>query len=60
VKKPKDEHSYFFVDESGDPTFYDARGNLIVGAERGTRKFTPPDDWLHLKHKTLELCDDPF
>lgn len=32
VKKTKDGHSYFFVDESGDPTFYDARGNLIVGA----------------------------
>ncbi|HEX8141191.1 MAG TPA: DUF3800 domain-containing protein [Pyrinomonadaceae bacterium] len=36
MKKPKDCHSYFFVDESGDPTFYDARGNLIVGAERGS------------------------
>jgi hypothetical protein len=23
--------SYFFVDESGDPIFYDAKGNLIVG-----------------------------
>ena len=25
---------YFFVDESGDPTFYDAKGHLIVG-EKG-------------------------
>ena len=25
--------NYFFVDESGDPTFYDKRGNLIVGQE---------------------------
>lgn len=25
--------NYFFVDESGDPTFYDRRGNLIVGRE---------------------------
>jgi hypothetical protein len=24
---------YFFVDESGDPTFYDEDGNLIVGQE---------------------------
>lgn len=24
---------YFFVDESGDPTFYDRKGNLIVGRE---------------------------
>lgn len=31
MKKAKDKHSYFFVDESGDPTFYDKRGNLIVG-----------------------------
>lgn len=23
--------TYFFVDESGDPVFYDAKGNLIVG-----------------------------
>jgi len=33
MKKAKDCHSYFFVDESGDPTFYDKRGNLIVGDE---------------------------
>lgn len=31
MKTPKDETSFFFVDESGDPTFYDRRGNLIVG-----------------------------
>jgi hypothetical protein len=31
VRKPADvEHSYF-VDETGDPVFYDHRGNLIVG-----------------------------
>ncbi|MCI0692182.1 DUF3800 domain-containing protein [candidate division KSB1 bacterium] len=29
----QDDH-YFFVDESGDPTFYDAKGHLIVG-EKG-------------------------
>lgn len=33
MQKAKDEISYFFVDESGDPTFYDKRGNLIVGTE---------------------------
>lgn len=33
--KPND--CYFFVDESGDPTFYDKRGNLIVG-EQGCSK----------------------
>lgn len=27
------DHRYYFVDESGDPTFYDRHGNLIVGKE---------------------------
>jgi hypothetical protein len=31
MKKPKTGHNHFFIDESGDPTFYDRRGNLIVG-----------------------------
>jgi len=31
LKKPKAESTWFFVDESGDATFYDRRGNLIVG-----------------------------
>lgn len=31
MKKPIESANYFFVDESGDPTFYDKRGNLIVG-----------------------------
>lgn len=30
MKKIEDKITYFFVDESGDPTFYDARGNLIL------------------------------
>src|SRR3989344_5933344 len=33
MKKIKDEINYFFVDESGDPTFYDRQGKLIVGKE---------------------------
>ncbi|MEZ4664887.1 MAG: hypothetical protein R2911_45740 [Caldilineaceae bacterium] len=33
MKAPQDGSSYFFVDESGDPTFYDRKGNLIVGRE---------------------------
>lgn len=33
MKKPIDSEHWYFVDESGDPTFYDARGNLIVGQE---------------------------
>jgi len=33
VKKPNNEHNWFFVDESGDPTFYNSRGEYIVGRE---------------------------
>lgn len=28
---PKLENLYYFVDESGDPTFYDSKGNNIIG-----------------------------
>lgn len=31
MKKPLPGTAWFFVDESGDPTFYDRQGNLIVG-----------------------------
>jgi len=33
MKYPVTDESYFFVDESGDSTFYDAVGKLIVGTE---------------------------
>jgi hypothetical protein len=33
MKKIQEGTQYFFVDESGDPTFYDKLGNLIVGNE---------------------------
>jgi hypothetical protein len=35
MKKAKQGKTWFFVDESGDPTFYDKRGNYIVGQENG-------------------------
>lgn len=31
MRKPQTGATHFFVDESGDPIFYDRRGNLIVG-----------------------------
>lgn len=31
MKKIQPGQTYFFVDESGDPVFYDRKGNLIVG-----------------------------
>lgn len=33
MRKIKNEINYFFVDESGDPYFYDRYGNYIVGKE---------------------------
>ncbi len=33
MKEPVEGTNWFFVDESGDPTFYDRDGNLIVGQE---------------------------
>jgi len=33
MKTPVTDESYFFVDESGDSTFYDGKGRLIVGTE---------------------------
>lgn len=33
MKKTVDGTCWYFVDESGDPTFYDRKGNLIVGQE---------------------------
>lgn len=37
MKKLQDKTTHFFVDESGDPTFYDAKGNLIVGKEGASK-----------------------
>lgn len=31
MKKPKISDNWFFVDEAGDPTFYDRQGNLLIG-----------------------------
>src|SRR3972149_2760274 len=33
MKKPIDADHWYFVDETGDPVFYDRNGNLIVGKE---------------------------
>lgn len=33
MKKTQPGQTCFFVDESGDPTFYDRKGNLIIGQE---------------------------
>jgi len=33
MKTPQSGENWFFMDESGDPTFYDRRGNLIIGQQ---------------------------
>jgi len=33
MQKPHPGRAWYFADESGDPTFYDSRGNFIVGEE---------------------------
>lgn len=33
MKKPIETEHWYFVDETGDPVFYDEHGNLIVGTE---------------------------
>ncbi|MFC1807929.1 DUF3800 domain-containing protein [Candidatus Omnitrophota bacterium] len=33
MKEPKREKTYYFVDEAGDPVFYNRRGEFIVGRE---------------------------
>lgn len=59
MKEAIDGTNYFFVDESGDPTFYDKYGNLIVGHEGcspvlilGLIETTDP---VSLRHALAEL-----
>lgn len=37
MKLPEDKTTWFFVDESGDPVFFNKRGELIVGKEGCSR-----------------------
>lgn len=37
MKKKAEKTTYFFVDESGDPTFYDRNGKLIIGNEGNSK-----------------------
>ncbi len=68
MKRTKDKTSFYFVDESGDPTFYDKRGNLILGTE-GVSKililgFVKTDDPKSIRkgiHKLQrEVACDPY
>ncbi len=68
MKKTKPGKHFFFVDESGDPIFYDRKGNLIVGQEGcssililGMIEVSNPDS---LRKAILDLksriCADPY
>ena len=39
MKQPRDEHRFFYVDETGDPSFYAKGKKLIVGQEGCSRIF---------------------
>lgn len=59
MKKLQEKTTYFFVDESGDPTFYDRYGNYIVGQE-GVSKililgFIKTDDPRTIRQKLENL-----
>jgi hypothetical protein len=62
MKRPKDKINYFFVDESGDPVFYDRFGNLILG-KSGVSKtlilgFIQTDDPSNIRKALSRLRDE--
>lgn len=68
MKELSNKISSFFVDESGDPTFYDRYGNLVVGKE-GCSKililgFIRTEEPARLRSAVLrlrdELAEDPY
>lgn len=62
MKKPIEAANYFFVDESGDPTFFDRYGNLIVGQEGCSPililGFIETTDPAPIRHALAELHRD--
>lgn len=68
MKKTQEGESYFFLDESGDPVFYDAKGNLIVGQPGCSPLliigFIETQDPVPLRQAVLDLqqevCNDPY
>ena len=68
MESEQQDSRYFFVDESGDPTFYDTKGHLIVG-EKGCSPililgFISTDQPHLLRQELLhlqkELADDKY
>jgi hypothetical protein len=65
---PNRETAYFFVDESGDPTFYDKYGNYIVGRNGCSRililgfvtTFNPESIRSAFAKVRTEISNDPY
>jgi hypothetical protein len=53
MKAPKDGNLYFFVDETGDATFYNRKGKLIVGDEGCSRQLML--GFIRLKNEPREM-----
>lgn len=68
MQEPRNETDYFFVDESGDTTFYNKKREFIVGQEgcskiliMGFIKTKDPDNIrFSLKELRNELVNDPY
>jgi hypothetical protein len=68
MQKTQDGKRWFFVDESGDPTIYDKKGNLIVGQEGcspilllGMIEVSNPDTVRQaLKSLQTAIAHDPY
>ena len=59
MKKAHAEEHWYFVDETGDPVFYDSRGNLIIGQEGCSPilgvGFIETDDPTSIRHALADL-----
>ena len=68
MKKSNTQNIYYFVDESGDPCFYDKYGNYIVGNEGCSKLlmlgFIKTEDPKHIRKALKEARDkiinDPY
>lgn len=62
MKKLQDKTTYFFVDESGDPYFYDRKGKLIIGKEGCSKVlilgFIKTEEPEILRQTILKVRDD--
>ncbi|MCX5666894.1 MAG: hypothetical protein NTY34_01070 [Candidatus Omnitrophica bacterium] len=68
MKQADRKNAYYFVDESGDPCFYDKYGNFIVGKEGCSKLlmlgFVETDEPKHIRQELSRIRDkiknDPY